>query len=46
MPTTVAILLSRFHFELDPDFDVDTLDYASVTLKPGFGLPMRCVPRR
>ena len=45
IPTTVAMLLSRFHFELDPDFDVDTLEYQSISLKPEFGLPMRCVPR-
>lgn len=45
VPTTVAMLLGRFHFELDPQFDKDTLDFAAVTLKPGNGLPMRCVPR-
>lgn len=45
VPTTIAYLVSRFHFELDPDFDADTLDFAAVTLKPKAGLPMRCVPR-
>ncbi len=45
VPTTAAILLSRFHFELDPDFDHDTIDYNAITLKPAHDLPMQAIPR-